>query len=590
MRKPALRWLTSFALVASSLVAAAAPPASAHHNIVGQYPDSPYRGNAKIEAQMGQADTTIWANAYVLPSGQSSCSSAQGTEWAFAPGSTTNLCVQTITDWDWGGGHDFPAETWTRVKLTIRDMNGNTLGDPNIHKWEATNPAGNPGCQFGTCYMYSPPIPFRFDDNPLNGVNDAVRTGSFELYLELTTTVTCANTCTSRGTGGPYLDAWAQGYLVASNGLMAGLTPFNAPATDVTNLQNAAGKNFPLIRMFRSSWGLPCQAADGGCGQGDVRAMMEAGKLVIWTNKPNVTPSGNKPNGTPHTKWSYVASGAVDGGTNGLDAQLARLNDWADNPGAPGQVIYGFHHEPHNDTGSYGTAQDYRAAFKHVKDRIAGACGGPCTRVKLMYIAIDTKAVAKSSGNAIGTNDQFYPGDQTVLGTGGVSRPCSLTGAPVVNCVSGNVDLLGHDVYNYYQYTAGGSSYHNGTWRELGSYKMYSSSTGVVYLAKKLQKKIIFAEAGSHPGCLSGDTAEGCNLTSSPANRTRDDWFRDAFRTLEQSTDWLTWFGGFSYYHQVSTWDWRFMDAPDAFHQRGKQAWFDMIRDNPLFKSTPVTL
>jgi hypothetical protein len=58
--------------------------------------------------------------------------------------------------------------------------------------------------------------------------------------------------------------------------------------------------------------------------------------------------------------WGAIASGRVDGLINQQARALRRLRK---------PVMLAFHHEPENDVGRYGTAAEYRAAFRHIVRR-----------------------------------------------------------------------------------------------------------------------------------------------------------------------------------------------------------------------------
>jgi beta-mannanase len=58
--------------------------------------------------------------------------------------------------------------------------------------------------------------------------------------------------------------------------------------------------------------------------------------------------------------WGAIASGLVDRVINQQARSLRRLRK---------PVMLAFHHEPENDVGRYGTAAEYRAAFRHIVRR-----------------------------------------------------------------------------------------------------------------------------------------------------------------------------------------------------------------------------
>jgi hypothetical protein len=527
--------------------------------------------------------------------------------YLFTPGSTATLRLEeSITK---SGSCNYSDAQATSITVSIRYMDRDNQDESAGTQIGTTTWTVNPTTQN---WLYTRQI--EFDVNPLDGTVGTPLAGSFELYFE--GTAPGGATFNTRGSfnigTGPSLFRNQAGYLVSSNGMMAGEDPDAGNLAGIQADEAALGKNMPVMRMFKSSWGVP---------QAGVGTVAAAGKLVMWSNKPSFTPSAGR------SVWYDIANGTKDSGTGNLDDQITTLANYATATGAPGQAVLIFGHEPHDDasdvkcsSGCFGTAQEFRAAFAHVKARINAL--GKQNIIKLAYTAVDSQAVA--SGNdgvsggptVIGGGDKMYPGNP--------NRKCDLAG--VTNCVSSNVDVLGHDVYNYYQYKAGGGgppNYQNGTWRSL-KYKLLDANNGQIPLAKRLNKKLLIAELGSHPGCLNGDTAEGCNLSgvtlsvepypinwlgsmySDPA--TRSEWFWNGLRAVEQDTDAVRYLLGFSYFHLLADWDWRFINRTgqvlDAFHQRGTGCrwsypncldinmggWLTAIVDTPMFKSTPISL
>jgi hypothetical protein len=84
----------------------------------------------------------------------------------------------------------------------------------------------------------------------------------------------------------------------------------------------------------------------------DVRATIKQGRLPLinW-----------KPEGRRAIKWHSIASGKLDPTLDRAAAMLKSLKT---------PVMLAFHHEPENDAGTYGTPGQFKAAFRHVADRL----------------------------------------------------------------------------------------------------------------------------------------------------------------------------------------------------------------------------
>src|SRR2546422_4419876 len=120
------------------------------------------------------------------------------------------------------------------------------------------------------------------------------------------------------------------------------------------------------------------------------------------------------------------------------------------------------------------------------------------------------------------------------------------------------VDLLAHDVYNYFHYVPGGDGVTfdpGGKWRSA-SERLGDNREGVVALAEEQNKRLFIAEIGSHPGGTAGSTAAGCDGAEV---QSRDDWFRDLASYVNGSEDARNHLVGFTYFHEGppdSTWNW----------------------------------
>jgi plastocyanin len=95
-----------------------------------------------------------------------------------------------------------------------------------------------------------------------------------------------------------------------------------------------------------------------------------------------------------YTSWARIADGSEDAM---LDARAADLIAF----GAP--VVFAFHHEPEGDSGA-GTGTDYRAAFRHIRERFSA---NSVTNVAYAW-------VLSASSFATSKATSFYPGDDVV--------------------------------------------------------------------------------------------------------------------------------------------------------------------------------
>lgn len=202
------------------------------------------------------------------------------------------------------------------------------------------------------------------------------------------------------------------------------------------------------------------------------------------------------------------------------------------------QVIFSFHHEPHDDAsdvksgGRYGTSARYKAAWRRihdifVKERAAASVGG---NVYFAYIAAWNWMLR---GNPPGSADAMYPGDDFV-------------------------DLFAHDKYN-------GASCQRTTWVEFE--EMWSP---ILDLAAAHKKYLIPAEWGSPP-----------------AGGRRNEWFRKAAHFMKTDPRARQWMLGFAYYHSFhDNCHWDFMNQGSD----GKDGWKETFSKDPYFVGTPFAL
>lgn len=268
------------------------------------------------------------------------------------------------------------------------------------------------------------------------------------------------------------------------------------------------GTRFALVRMYQQ-WRLPSAR---------VTTMIAEGRLVLVSHKP---PAGG---------WAAVASGVEDPTIRALAAAYRSFGR---------EVLFSFHHEPHDDAsdvkgGSAGTAADYLAAWRRIRtifdaEGAGHAAGG---KVFFAYSATGSWALKAAAGGPPGSGDPLYPGD-------------------------GVVDVFAHDRYNW-------ASCRDDGWEEFAA-----EWAPLVKLAAAHGKPLIAAEFGSPP-----------------ADGARNDWFRHAGEWLRTDPVARRWMWGFAYYHSLhDTCPWDFLNQGDD----GRLGWQDAFRD-PYFTGTPFSL
>jgi len=113
--------------------------------------------------------------------------------------------------------------------------------------------------------------------------------------------------------------------------------------------EQALGKRFAIVRLYQQ-WNLPGRKVD---------ELVADGRLVLVSHKPPAPADGG---------WGAVASGRED-------ATIRALADKYRGYGR--QIIFSFHHEPHDDAsdvktgGRYGTSAQYKAAWRRIHDIFA---------------------------------------------------------------------------------------------------------------------------------------------------------------------------------------------------------------------------
>jgi hypothetical protein len=268
------------------------------------------------------------------------------------------------------------------------------------------------------------------------------------------------------------------------------------------------GTRFALVRMYQQ-WQLPSPR---------IATMIGEGRLVLVSHKP---PAGG---------WAAVASGTEDPMIRALAATYRSFGR---------EVLFSFHHEPHDDAsdlkgGSSGTAAGYLAAWRRIRTIFdaEGASHSAGGKVFFAYSATGSWALKNAAGGPPGSGDPLYPGD-------------------------GLVDVFAHDRYNW-------ASCRGDGWEEFAA-----EWAPLVKLAAAHGKPLIAAEFGSPP-----------------ADGGRNDWFRHAAEWLRTDPLARRWMWGFAYYHSLhDTCPWDFLNHGDD----GRLGWQDAFRD-PYFSGTPFSL
>lgn len=269
------------------------------------------------------------------------------------------------------------------------------------------------------------------------------------------------------------------------------------------------GTRFAVVRVYQQ-WKAPAAK---------VGTLIDEGRLVVVSHKP------------PPGGWAAVASGAEDG----VIGMLAdRYRDYGR------QVIFSFHHEPHDDAadvkdGTAGTVAEYLAAWRriHAVFVARGAHRSVGGNVHFAYSATGSWALTASEGRPAGSGDPLYPGSDII-------------------------DVLAHDRYNW-------AGCRGDDWEEFSE-----NWSPLVALAARLGKPLIIAEFGS-----------------APAGGARNDWFRRAARWMRTDATAREWLWGFAYYHSLhDTCPWDFLNSPV---DDGASGWREAFSD-PYFSGTPFTL
>ena len=268
------------------------------------------------------------------------------------------------------------------------------------------------------------------------------------------------------------------------------------------------GTRFAVVRIYQQ-WRTPASKID---------TLVAEGRLVLASHKP---PAGG---------WAAVASGAED-------ATITQLADRYRGYGR--EVIFSFHHEPHDDAtdikgGSAGAAADYLAAWRRIHGIFVarGAHRSAGGNVFFGYSATGSWALAAAPGGPAGSGDPLYPGGDII-------------------------DVLAHDRYNW-------AACRGDDWEEF-----QENWAPLVALAARLGKPLIAGELGA-----------------APAGGKRNEWFRRGAEWMRTDPLARQWMWGFAYYHSLhDTCPWDFLNQGDD----GALGWREAF-SHPYFTGTPFSL
>ena len=212
---------------------------------------------------------------------------------------------------------------------------------------------------------------------------------------------------------------------------------------------------------------------------------------MVWDRDNGRLPLLNWAPESPTYTWPQIAAGQAD---SIIDARARAAAAYG------GPILLAFHHEPENDTRTYGTPADYVAAWKHVVDRFRAA---GATNVQFVLIL---EAMTFQHGTA----DQWYPGRSYV-------------------------DYVGADGYNWFGTKSGAK------WREVGdifkAFYAWTVTTGV-------------------PGMI---TETGC-LEDPNNSQRKAQWFANADAWLHTHPN----IKAFVYFHSDQRWPWWVDTSPQS--------------------------
>jgi hypothetical protein len=274
--------------------------------------------------------------------------------------------------------------------------------------------------------------------------------------------------------------------------------------------ERALGKRFAIVRSYQQ-WALPGAKVD---------ALVKDGRLVLVSHKPPVPEKGG---------WAAVADGREDRMIHALARRYRAYER---------QVIFTFHHEPHDDAadvkagGRYGRSGDYRAAWRRIHDIFVaeGAAAIAGGNVYFGYVATSNWMLR---GDPAGSGDMMYPGDAYV-------------------------DLFAHDKYSW------------GECRGERPVEFADMWSPILDLAAAHHKYVIPAEWGA-----------------APSRGQRNEWFRRAAEFMKSDPRARQWMIGFAYYHSFHDGcHWDFLNQGSD----GRDGWLSAFSADPYFVGEPFAL
>jgi beta-mannanase len=259
--------------------------------------------------------------------------------------------------------------------------------------------------------------------------------------------------------------------LVPSQGALWGTSKFTE------DWERQMGRRFDIVHTYHR-W-------DENFPTADERAWANDGRFLLMNWKPS--------RGGAVVRWAAIAGGSEDAQIVTTATRLKSLGQ---------KMFLVFHHEPEDDVGAWGSANDFARAFAHVHDvfRRVGADNVLFAWTMMGYTA--------GYGSMY---DDLYPGDQYV-------------------------DWIAWDPYNWWDCHA------NGKWRSFVeiSGPFYEWAT-----TNQPDKPLMLAEFGTRekePGAKAA-------------------WFRDALRSLKAERSRLK---AVVYFNNLHTCDWRITSSSDS--------------------------
>jgi hypothetical protein len=136
---------------------------------------------------------------------------------------------------------------------------------------------------------------------------------------------------------------------VPSSGAWLGNSP---GARTLTEHETDLARTVDIAHVFRNFAHYDTTGEDfpGTTQQGYI----DGGRMLLWNLKPL------------DTTWTAIAAGSQD---SRIDIIADNVVQWELGAGGGRKTFMAFHHEPEDDVGVFGTALEYAAAFRRVRDR-----------------------------------------------------------------------------------------------------------------------------------------------------------------------------------------------------------------------------